>query len=336
MAITIHDVAKRAGVSPSTVSRVISGNSQISEKTTQNINKVMKEMNFYPNSQARNLAKGNSNNIALVIDANEKASFANMFFNSSVFGIEKIVQENNYNLLITNNNDSGAKKSSVMKLLFESKVDGLILPPSILTTKLIKEINTHKIPFVVLGESSEFGDQISYVDINNKVGSKLAVQHLKDRGYKHIAYLGGCDKEIFSENRILGYQETVGKESAHVYKCESNKEAGMKEALKMLTKKECDSVICNDNILAFCVIKAAKKMGINIPGDLGLVTFDNYPLAEYTDPELTAIVIDTYAQGEEAANFLFNSMKEHSTLKKTLLIPSIISRESTDRDKNNE
>lgn len=331
MAVTIHDVAKKAGVSSSTVSRVISGKVSISKETSNKIKKVMKELDYHPNSQARNLATGSSSNIGLVINTNERDNFSNVFFNSSVFGIEKVVQEHGFNLLITNNLEEDKKKTSVEKLLFARTVDGLILPPTILTEKLIKEINQQKIPFVVLGEPANFANEVSWVDINNSSGSVIAVSHLYEMGYKNIAYFGGNESETFSENRMNGYKNSLRNTQAIIKKSSNNKDEALLNAKALLKNNDIDAVICNDNILAFALIKAAKELNIKVPKELGIVTFDNYPLAEYTDPQLTAIVIDTYSQGELVAKSLFESLSGTQSVRQSQITPSIILRESTQK-----
>jgi len=332
MAVTIMDIAKEVGVSPSTVSRVISGKAKISDETKDKINKAMKKMNYYPNSQARSLATGLSNMIGLVINTNQKGFFSNVFFNSSVFGIEKIIQDNNYNLLITNNQKNNEKNTSVEKLLFENKVDGLILPPSILSSQLIKDLKISQTPYVILGEPAIHKNTVNWVDINNYSGAILAVEHLKKEGFKNIGYIGGNVLEVFSTNRIRGYKDTIENDEKY-YKCESDKDLAFNLALDILSKNKIDALVCNDNIVAYSVIKAAKKLGIKIPNELGLVTFDNFPLAEFTDPELTAICIDTYQQGEQAAKMLFESIKGNQTIRNTMVNPTIVIRESSRRNK---
>lgn len=330
MAVTINDVAKRAGVSPSTVSRVISGNAKISDETSDKINKIMKDLGYHPNSQARNLAKGVSNMIGLVINTDFKGSFSNVFFNSSVFGIEKIVQDVGYNLIITNNIENEKNLSSVENLLFEKKVDGVILPPSILSTKLIREIKKNNIPFVVLGDPATNKDDVSWVDINNRIGSKIAVNHLFDQGYKKIAYIGGNKNEIFSNYRIRGYEEAIKTNSIIRY-CESDKNTAKELVIDLLEYNEIDALICNDNIVAYGAILAAKSIGKKIPEDIGIVTFDNFPLAEYTEPELTSIVIDTYKQGEQAAKLLFDNIKGKNLIQNILISPTLEIRKSSRR-----
>ena len=106
MSVTIKDIAKRVGVAPSTVSRVVNGSASISEETKSRILQVMEEMNYHPNSLARNLVNGSTFCIGLIMDARDEGTFSNTFFNRSVYAIEKVTQANGYNLLIANDDSS--------------------------------------------------------------------------------------------------------------------------------------------------------------------------------------------------------------------------------------
>lgn len=130
----------------------------------------MKELNCHPNSRARNFANGITNTIALVIDAEDENTFANTFFNRSVYAIERVAQKNGYNLLITNDMDE--KGSSITSLVYEKKVDGLIFPSSSIRKELTDLLEKEQFPFVVLGEPEEFPDRLDWVDINNYEGGK--------------------------------------------------------------------------------------------------------------------------------------------------------------------
>ena len=332
MAVTLNDVAKKAGVSASTVSRVISGKEKISDKTKEKIFSIMKELDYHPNSQARNLATGSSQTIGLVINANEKDFYSNIFFSSSVFGIEKIAQDNSYNLIITNNQKKRNDKASIDTLLFEKKVDGIILPPLLLTKTLITKLKNNKIPFVILGEPNYFKDKISWVDINNTKGSNLATSHLYNKGYKQIAFLGGSENEIFTKNRIIGYKNSLNNQEPLIFNTENSEESITQAATEILKNKKVDSVICNDNITALILSKAAKEQNIQIPKDLGIITFDDYPLSKYISPTLTSIVTDTYTQGEMAANMLFSLIQGKTAITHSLIDVSLIERESSMRN----
>ena len=335
MAVTIHDIAKKVGVNPSTVSRVLNGKAAISDETREKIFAAMEEMDYHPNSVARSLANGSSGAIGLAVDAHDNQAFANMFFSRSMLAIEKVAQANGFNVIISNNLEEKWKSSPIEKLMLERKVDGLILPPSMLTPKLIARMAQLDFPFVILGEPNHSLPGASWVDVNNTQGGEAAVAHLLDMGYQKIGYLGGSESQRFVKNRIKGYRralEARGISKSWVIQTDGSAEES--EALSgrlMESGDRPDAFLCNDNITAYGLIKAAKEMRLCVPRDIGIAAFDNYPLAEYTDPPLTAVDIDTALLGEQAAALLFRRIGKHTPNQQILLSAALILRESTKR-----
>ncbi len=336
MAVTIRDIAKKAGVSPSTVSRVITGKSVISAETREKIFSVMEDLDFHPNSLARNLAKGNSQAIALVIDAQDKKAFSNQYFTHSVFGIERITQSKGFNLIITNNNKNGL--TPVEQLIFEKKADGIILPPSLITPKLLKKLINQNFPFVVLGEPSYMRNDISWVDVNNAQGSESAVKHFFKKGYHSIAFIGESQRQIFTKNRIAGFCRALEEQGSKpnedfIIESDGSYEEADQITKKLLQKRDRpDSFLCSDNTIAFGVLKAVKAGRMQIPRDIGIITFDNYPLAQFTEPTLTSIDIDTYLLGEQAASALFQAIENNANSQQILVSTRLFERESTNRE----
>jgi DNA-binding LacI/PurR family transcriptional regulator len=337
LTVTIKDIAKKVGVSPSTVSRVANGSRAISEETRQRILDAMEEMQYHPNSLARNFANGSTNTIGLVIDAEEESTFSNAFFNRSVFAIEAVVQANGYNLLITNNREN-KNRTAVNSLILENKVDGIILPSSSVTSKLINLLIEEDFPFLVLGEPEIEKDRISWVDINNTAGSELAVKHLADMGYEKIAFLFENLDTVFAKNRLSGFLEGLKKESLpcieeFIKTCNEDMGDLDIELEKMISgEMKPDAFICSNNIIAFQVLKFLKSRKIRVPEEIGVVTFDNYPFAEYMDPPLTAVDVDTYTLGEQAASNLLNKIKRtDSGNRQTVISTRLILRQSSHR-----
>lgn len=328
MGATIKDIAKAVGVSPSTVSRVMNQTAPISEEIKAKVYAAMKEMDYHPNVGARNLAKGNTNTIALIIDAQDEGAFSNSFFNRSVYAIERIAQENGYNLLISN--DGPQKPSAIKDLVYGKKVDGIIVPSSILKKKLKIFLLENNMPFVMLGEEAEIKGDICWVDINNFQGSIFAVQHLIDRGYKNLIYIGDNRKTTFSKRRTEGFYygklPDIQREAIFVEGQNKIRE----EVINSIEKKRVDAVICANNVFAYEVIQAIKETGHRIPKDIGIVTFDNHPFAEYLEPPVTAIDVDTHKLGELAAKSLIKLIKEEKIEKADrLILPELIIRESS-------
>lgn len=335
MSATIKDIAKMVGVSPSTVSRVIHGNAPISDEIKAKIRNAMKELDYHPNSGARMLVTGSTYTIALVVDANDENTFANTFFNRSVFAIERVAQKNGYNLLITNDGDGNGK--SISSLVYEQKVDGLILPSSSVREGLVELFQKEEIPWVILGEPEEPKQTYSWVDIDNYGGSKKAVTHMLDRGYQKIAYIADNEDTVFSKKRIAGYLDALkecGMESAQsgVISCGQDYHGLEKKISMQLVDHNVDAYLCSNNILAYHVMRAAKKVNCSIPNHVGIAAFDNQPLAEYMDPPLTAVDVDTYRLGEEAGRLLIGKIKGKEEKEREVLIEAeLMLRASTER-----
>ncbi len=340
MAVTIKDIAKEVGVAPSTVSRVINGSASISEETRKKITEVMAEMNYHPNSIARNFANGSTNTIGLVMDAQDEAAFANAFFNRSVYAIESIAQANGYNLLITNSSAYDGGSSAVENLVLEKKVDGIILPVSCMKKSLISLMKKNQFPFMILGEPQNAVKDISWVDINNVMGGEIAVNHLVAKGYQKIAFIVEDEETIFAKKRIEGFQNGLKmmnmEERFHYIKnCQGNIEMAGKFTEDLLEMDNApDAFLCANNMIAYEVGKVIKHKKIEIPQEIGIMTFDNYPIAAYMDPPLSVVDIDTYSLGEQAASNLIQNIKHADQENKQITISTrIISRESTSRER---
>lgn len=328
MAATINDIARKTGVSPSTVSRVINGTAKISSSTKEKIYAAMNELNYHPNFIARSLAQGSGKTISLLIDAeNRPETFSNMFFSQSVFGIEREAQRNGFSLLISGYTDDEID-FAIESLVLERKTDGIIIPSSIANQRIIRKLNRDGVAFVVLGEPSECPEQCSWIDINNAQGARLAVSHLLEKGYEDIIFFGGSEDQLFTMKRIEGFRSLV-KNGDAVFAVEGGNDDLIRKAGEILEKKKAGAVVCNDNRAAYAFVKAAETAGLSIPDELGIITFDNYPLAEYMDPPLSVVSVDTLAQGETATAVLIQKLKEKGSDKQILISTEIIERAST-------
>lgn len=332
MAATIHDVAKLAEVNPSTVSRVLNGKASISKETKEKIFRAMEQLDYHPNSVARSLAVGLSYAIGVVVDAQNADAFSNEYFSRSLFAIEQVAQQKGYTVIIANRVKHGGGPASVENLILQRKVDGLILPPSIARPSLLKKIGSF--PYVILGSPDTDGRDANWVDVNNEQGAVQAVEHLYAQGYKRIAFLCGSEKAGFVKRRLKGYRAALAADSPQIeIPTNGTVELAQSAVRKALLQSDDppDAFLCNDNLTAFGALKAIQAAGLSVPGRIGLVTFDNEPLAAYTQPPLTAINVDTAMLGEESARMLFQRIERRTGVRQTMLSTSLIERESSRR-----
>ena len=211
----------------------------------------------------------------------------------------------------------------------EHKVDGLILPPTTVKSALMETIGDF--PYVVLGTPDTLRGDTCWVDNNNEQGAEMAVRHLQKMGYHQIAYLGGYQKRGFTKRRVRGYQNAnSGKEI--ILSTDGTSENAYGEAIRELKKEShADAFVCNDNLAAFGLLKACRELRLRIPDEIGIVAFDNYPLAEYVDPPLTIVDIDTAMLGEQTAQLLFRRIENKAGNQQIMLSTTLVKRASTER-----
>ena len=327
MAVTIHDVARLAGVNSSTVSRVINGKATISPDTKERVYAAMRELDYHPNSLARSLASGLSGAIGVVVDARDAEAFSNVFFSRSLFAIEHAAQIRGYQVIIANGAQS--RGGTVENLMKEHKVDGLILPPTTVKPALMETIGDF--PYVVLGTPDTLRSETCWVDNNNEQGAEMAVQHLSKMGYCQIAYLGGYQKRGFTRRRVRGYKN-ANQGCEIIFPTDGTSENAFAAALEALKKENHpDAFVCNDNLAAYGLLKACRELHLSVPQEIGIVAFDNYPLAEYMDPPLTIVDIDTAMLGEQSVQLLFRRIENKVGNQQIMLSTNLVVRASSER-----
>ena len=290
------------------------------------------ELDYHPNSLARSLASGRAGAIGVVLDTQDAGAFQNPFFFASRFAIEQYAQDQGYHVIVAN----GGKRSgnAVERLVLERKVDGLIMPPSTGHPQLLEKLSDF--PYVFLGQPDESRGDDPWVDIDNEYGALLAVEHLVSSGYRRIAYLGGsqCSDAGFIMRRQRGYLKALPTGAPHwLLATNGTPEHACKVALECLqNQRRPDAFLLDDNMAGIGLIKACRQLGLSIPHDIGAVTFNDLPMAAYTEPPLTAVDINTGLLGTETAQMLFARMKDKAAGHHRLIRPALIVRESSQRD----
>lgn len=339
---TIRDIAKLAGVSISTVSRVISDSPRISDETKQRIREILKETNYVPNSTAKQLVMKSNFNIGFLFNSRSNNVPLDVYFYNMIGGLQSVILSNNYELTICDFNYLAPSENLLERFVYNRKVDGIILHATLVSEEVISKLNEISFPYVIIGHP-DFDFESSWVDIDNTDAGKLACKHLLDNGYKNIAFIGGSKEETISLHRIEGYKKQLKKSKLSLntqyikngmgtdkdgYDC-------MKELLSLQSPP--DAVICINDYTAFGALRAISEANIKVPHQIGIIAFDNFPLAPYVSPSLTSVDIDTFRLGERASELLMKKVKDKSrSHKHERIIPNIISRESTLKISNSE
>ncbi|WP_249900564.1 LacI family DNA-binding transcriptional regulator [Paenibacillus sp. PK3_47] len=333
MKVTITDVARAAGVAKSTVSKVLNDSPRISQETKLRVRAIMKEMNYTPSSTATRLARQNSSTIGLLIDMSKESEFLNQFFYSIIGGIESVLGTLKYDLTIANVQNSDPEGGFLSSLVLGKRVDGIIANTSVLTEEMCAELNRLGFPYVSIGELPSAG---AWVDCNNEAGGAMLTGHLLKQGYTDVAFVGGQQESMLFTRRLAGYEGTLRQagltvRTDRIINGAADEEDGYLAARGLLQSGDPpDSIICMSNYAAFGVLKAASELGVAIPAQLGVATFDDYPLSRYTTPPLTSLNMDTFQLGAAAGRLLLEQVEGQGGQGDRLLLePELIVRSST-------
>ncbi len=331
MAITIKDVAKKAGVGITTVSRALNDKSEIRQGTKDLILKVCKELGYKPNRLAKSLVTRKSNTIGVLIPDSMDA-----FFSEMVQGIADECLENGYSIVLSHTQSCADKELEYIRLLQEKRMDGMLIYPVQEDDRYIKELKNSTIPFVLLNRYTEALD-CDYV-INDSVhGAYLAVDHLIQKGHKLITYLCAKPATSTAKERILGCKKAITENGLEIsclkiVTCKPTIESSYINMKKLIMEKQKTSaVFVWDDKLAIGVRKAIFEAGFKIPKDVSLVGYNDIEIAKYLSPPLTTIRQATYQIGETAARILLDTLNSDcvKTSKQIILKPELIVREST-------
>ncbi|MEW9699754.1 LacI family DNA-binding transcriptional regulator [Paenibacillus sp. SI8] len=336
MKVTINDIAKAANVAKSTVSKVLNDAPSISSDTKRKVRQIMREMNYTPSSIATQLARKSSFNIGLLVDMSRRDDFLNHFFYNIIGGVESVIGPQGYELTICNFHSQDIHKL-MNRFVFNKRIDGFILDNSLLTSQMAEAFNDADFPFISIGELPSM-KEMSWVDIDNRKGGELITEHLIFQGYGRCAFICGEQNDAIFKKRLTGFTDTLKKYdkplvNAYIkpgYANEANGYKIMKELLALETPP--NGIVCMNNYSAYGALKAIHEHKLKVPDEIGVVTFDQYPLAAYTTPPLTSINIDTFELGVTASTMLMQRIHglENSWETKRMK-PQLTIRESTRR-----
>ncbi len=332
---TVNDVAKLAGVSPSTVSRVLSNNPRISKATKVRVEKCMEQLGYYPNANARSLAIKKTDAVGIIIPTTSGDYFSNPFFSEALRGIIKAASESGYNLLLSTNTEKDEELKVIKKMINGSRVDGVILMTSKVDDECIEYLKSMGFPFSLIGSTGKKDEKINLVDNDNMLATYELTKHIIDIGRKKIAMIVGDKKLIVSKKRIEGYKKALKEFNIKVdeellFSGSFDEKTGYDYGMEISRLKTLpDGLIVADDLVAFGAVKAFEKLNIKIPEDIAVASFNNSVLAKNSNIPLTSVDINADELGKKAMNLLVEAIEE-GTVGKRLLIPyNIFVREST-------
>jgi len=332
--VTANDVAKMAGVSPSTVSRVISNNPRISEPTRRKVLKCMEELGYYPNANARSLAIKKTGTVGIIIPTTSEDYFSNPFFAESLRGIIRGASKSGYDLLLSTNTEKGEELKITKKFVRGSKVDGIILMTSKVDDECIEYLKNIDFPFSIIGSTDD--EKINQVDNDNALAAYELTKHLIEIGRKRIAMIVGDINLVVSKKRIKGYKKALSEANIDfdenlLFSGSFDEKTGYDYGVKISKINPLpDGLIVADDLVAFGAVKAFEDLEINIPKDIAVASFNNSVLAKHSNIPLTSVDINAFELGREAMNLLVDAIEDEVRGEKITIPYNIYKRESTE------
>lgn len=330
--MTIKDIANLAGVSTTTVSRVLNNKPDVKESTKQRILKIIEEYDFCPSALAKGISTNKTYTIGLVIPYENV--FSNPFFVEVMRGVNAVANQFGYFVLLCTPIPT-QKGKDVLTSYKQKRIDGIVLSSPRIDNNPIKEFLEHEIPFVCTSKVEGY-DDVNYVDVDNYFGAKLAVEHLISLGHKRIGLIAGPSFLMSSHDRKKAFYDTLEKnalkvdeelivEGVHTY------ESGYNCMDKLISATEPPSaVFVAGDIMAFGAIQYLKRRNIKVPRDISIIGFDDVPFSSLIEPPLTTIRQSPYEKGYYAAKVLIDILNgKRNTKCKELLPVELIIRHTT-------
>ena len=330
MSVTIKDVAMRADVAPSTVSRVISDSPLISGKTKSKVRKVMDEMGYHLNYNAQMLALQSTKTIGIVMKNSTKESMHNSFFPEVIRGISALCSKYDFSISLTTGESEEEIFIDVVKMVRGKRVDGMIVLYSKKKDKVVPYLIESGIPFVVIGKPLIETSKVMFVDNDNVQAAKEATDYLLNLGHEKISFIG--EDELFEvvEARLSGFNQAMrGKgldvPTEYIKNMELDIDQG-KQIVAELTKlaEPPTAYVVQNDLNALIILTALSEMNIKVPDDVSMISFNNSMISKVSNPPLTTVDTQIYQLGYEAASCLIELVKDPTKFKKSVIIPTII------------
>ncbi|UOF92555.1 LacI family transcriptional regulator [Fodinisporobacter ferrooxydans] len=329
---TILDVARKANVSAMTVSRVINGSGPVNEETRRRVEQAMKELDYYPNSNARSLVKKETRLLSLLI-----TDITNPFYTTLARGAEDAAKRLGYRLIFCNSDEDPAKEKEYIEMLLSTQVDGVLFAPSgDDSLKNLRLLRKQGIPFVLIDREVP-NLECDKVLGDSMLGAHKLMEHLIENGHRRIACITGPKHISTARDRLQGYLATLKLHDLEIdpsmiieteYTLGSHQEV-MQKLLELQTLPT--AIFAANNFVALGAIKELRKHGWKVPEDISVVCFDDLDLLQDLDPFLTVAKQPSYDFGVFGVQMLVERILGTATsnFRTIVLPPEIIIRRSS-------
>lgn len=324
----INRIARMAGVSTATVSKILNGKDQaISESTRQRVMEIVEREGYIPNAIAKSLKINNTKTIGLIIP-----DVMNLFFSELAKGVEDSADKLGYSLILCNTDNSIDKEKKYLQVLQSKRVDGIIM--TAVENSSDTSFENCIAPIVLLDRDIKTNRLVGRIKIDNEKCIYDAVTFLFNKGCTNIGFISSDTVNSLSRFRLEGYMSALkGNDIPYnekiVYLKDYSVETGYTGALKLIENSEVDGICCGNDLIAIGAIKALKEKNIDIPKDVKIIGLDDIFISSYFNPPITTVKQPIYDMGLEAVNLLIDMIEKRETNLLRVFNHKIIERMST-------
>lgn len=331
---TIKDVAERAGVSVMTVSRVINNNGYVSRATKEKVEKAMEELGYVPNALAHGLITKRTHVLGLIV-----SDITNPFFTTIVRGVEDLAIKNGFNIILCNTDEDVEKEKKYIELLLRKRVDGIILSPADCSRRdSVDQIIRRNVPLVLIDRCIK-GLDIDCVYSDSTFGAYELTKYLISLGHRRIGIIVGPKRISTAVERIEGYKRALNEANITLDNSlikwgeKYSREDGYSHTLTLLKMDNPPTAIFGGNrLITVGILRAIRELGLRIPEDISVISFDEVEDISVTNPFLTVVSQNPYTIGMIATELLLKRIREGGRFidppKNIILKPEIIIRKS--------
>ncbi|WP_281715961.1 MULTISPECIES: LacI family DNA-binding transcriptional regulator [Alteromonas] len=326
---TIYQVAERAGVSLSTVSRVLNGKASVNKVLKERVEKAVKELNYRPNSVARSLANNRTDSVGVLVPELNAP-----FFGDLMQAVESTLRAADKHVIISVGQNCVETEKDAVEFLISRNCDALIMHAEALSDEYLLELNQSKLPVALVNRQVE-GLPEACTSLDNEKGGYLATRHLLELGHKDIAYISGPTDKCDASLRLEGHKRALSEAGLPInpqliFNGDYSEEDGKIGLLELMARDvPFTALVCANDWMASGAISCARDLGMSLPHDLSVVGFDDVVFAHHVFPRLTTVSNPIAEMAEMSAKYILNKVYGQANNVQLYFEPSLVVREST-------
>jgi LacI family transcriptional regulator len=322
---TIRDVARAAGVSVATVSRVLNGSDPVSSATRERVLAAAAELDYVPHSGARSLSTRRTDTIGVILP-----DLHGEFFSELIRGIDLATRARGLHLLLSHSHGDPNEATTVLRAM-RSRVDAMVVMSPYADEGVLGAALGGRTPVVLIGNGGAFGGHPRF-DIDNHAGAYAMTVHLLEAGYRRIAFVSGPPANIEAARRLAGYRDALaayGQLVEQVVQGDFSEPSGYRATRRLLAESRPEAIFAGNDMMALGCLQALREAGLRVPEDIALAGFDDIPIARFVDPPLTSVGVPIAELGRQAVECCAQILATGEACASRTFRPELVVRAST-------